>query len=77
MNRRCRRHQDGLLLSEQGAAIIALSASGRQKLKVWTDRGYAVSGAQVSHTLAWRPQGSDTEHAVCLANIVLTKRQGT
>jgi ATP-dependent DNA helicase RecQ len=27
----------------------------------------------VSYTLAWKPQDSETEYAVCLANIVLSK----
>ena len=67
-------YQDGYLLNGQGINIIALSASGKDKLKVWTDKDYEVTNAKVSYTLAWRPQGSETEYAVCLANIVLSKR---
>ena len=64
---------DGFLLNEQGVHIVALSAVGKGKLKEWTDKGYEVSSAKVSYTLAWRPQDSKTEYAVCLANIVLSK----
>jgi ATP-dependent DNA helicase RecQ len=67
-------YQDGYLLNEQGVNIIALSASGKDKLKVWIDKDYEVTNARVSYTLAWRPQDSETEYAVCLANIVLSKR---
>ena len=66
-------YQDGYLLNEQGINIIALSASGKNKLKEWTDKGYEVTSAKVSYTLAWKPQDSETEYAVCLANIVLSK----
>jgi len=64
-------YQDGYLLNDQRINIMALSASGKEKLKVWTDKGYEVTSAKVSYTLAWRPQDSETEYAVCLANIVL------
>ena len=64
---------DGYLLNEQSINIIALSASGKDKLKAWTDKGYEVTSAKVSYTLAWKPQDSDVEYAVCLANIVLSK----
>ncbi len=64
---------DGYLLNEQGINIVALSAVGKGKLKELTDKGYEVSSAKVSYTLAWRPQDSKTEYAVCLANIVLSK----
>ena len=67
-------YQDGFLLNDQRINIIALSASGKDKLKVWTDKGYEVTSAKVSYTVAWRPQDSETEYAVCLANIALTKR---
>jgi ATP-dependent DNA helicase RecQ len=66
-------YKDGYLLNDQDINIIALSASGKDKLKAWTDKGYEVTSAKVSYTLAWRPQDSETEYAVCLANIVLTK----
>ena len=67
-------YQDGFLLNDQGINIIALSALGKDKLKVWTDKGYEVTSAKVSYTLAWKPHDSETEYAVCLANIVLKKR---
>ena len=64
-------YKDGLLRNRQGINIAMLSASGREKLKAWTDKGYEVATATVSYTLAWRPQDSQTEYAVCLANMVL------
>ena len=66
-------YQDGYLLSEQGVNIAALSAQGKNKLKAWTDKGYVVTGARVSFTLAWKPMDSQVEYAVCLANITLDK----
>lgn len=68
-------YQDGYLLNGQGINIIALSASGKDKLKAWTDKVYEVTSAKVSYTLAWRPQDSETEYAVCLANVVLTRTE--
>jgi ATP-dependent DNA helicase RecQ len=67
------RYNDGYLLNEQGICVSALSVSGKEKVKAWTDKGYEVTGAKVSYTLAWKPQNSETEYAVCLANIVLSK----
>ena len=69
------RYQDGYLLNDQGVNIIALSASGKDKLKAWTDKGYEVTSAKVSYTLAWKPQDYETEYAVCLANVVLSKAE--
>ena len=66
-------YQDGYLLNDQNINIIALSASGKDKLKAWTDKGYEVTSAKVSYTLAWKPQDSETEYAVCLANVVMSK----
>ena len=68
-------YQDGYLLNNQGINIVALSALGKDKLKAWTDKGYKMTSAKVSYTLAWRPQDSETEYAVCLANIVLSKNE--
>ena len=67
------RYNDGYLLNEQGICVSALSVSGKEKVKAWTDKGYEVTSAKVSYTLAWKPQDSETEYAVCLANIVLSK----
>ena len=67
--------QDGYLLNGQGINVASLSASGKEKLKAWTDKGYKVTSAIVSYTLAWKPQESDVEYAVCLANIVLVKQK--
>ena len=66
-------YDNGYLLNEQGINVAALSASGKEKLKAWTDKGYTVTSARVSYTLAWRPVDSKTEYAVCLANVVLTR----
>ena len=66
-------YQNGFLLDGSGFRVAALSASGKDKLKAWTKKGYSVDDATVSYTLAWRPADSKEECAVCLANIVLTK----
>ena len=66
-------YRDGYLLNEQEVNVAVLSASGKDKLKAWTDKGYEVTSAKVSYTLAWKPQDSNIEYAVCLANIVLSK----
>ena len=66
-------YRDGYLLNNQGINIIALSTSGKDKLKAWIDKGYEVTSARVSYTLAWKPQDSETEYAVCLSNIVLSR----
>ena len=70
-------YQNGYLLNDQDINIAALSVSGKEKLKAWTDKGYEVTSAKVSYTLAWRPQDSETEYAVCLANVALTKIEDT
>ena len=67
------RYNDGYLLDEEGNNVAALSVSGRDKLKAWTDKGYEVTSAKVSYTLAWRPKDSNMEYAVCLANVFLSK----
>lgn len=67
-------YKEGYLLNEQGVNIAALSASGKKKLKTWTDKGYEVTGAKVSFTLAWKPINSQIEHAVCLSNVVLSRK---
>ena len=70
-------YHEGYLSNEQGINIAALSASGKEKLKVWTVKGYEVTSAKVSYTLAWRPRGYDKDYAVCLANIVLRRCAST
>ena len=44
-------------------------------LKAWTDKGYEVTSAKVSYILAWKPQDSNVEYDVCLANVILYKEQ--
>ena len=68
-------YNEGFLLNKQGINIAALSASGKEKLKAWTNKGYKVTGTKVSYTLAWRPENYETDYAVCLANIVLSKTE--
>ena len=68
-------YKDGYLLNEQQTNVAALSASGKDKLKAWTDKSYEVTNAKVSYTLAWKPQDSNNEYAVCLANVILYKEQ--
>lgn len=68
-------YNEGFLLNGQGINVAALSASGKEKLKAWTNKGYKVTGAKVSYTLAWRPENYETEYAVCLANIILFKTE--
>ena len=68
-------YHDGFILNQKGIAIAKLSAKGKDKLKKWTDKGYVVTSACVSYTLAWKPQGSNTVYAVCLANLVLSKAE--
>ncbi len=66
-------YKDGFLTDEHGYYIVALSNTGKEKLKTWFDMGYEVDSAKVSYILAWRPQDSKTDYAVCLANIILSK----
>ena len=67
-------YKDDYLYNQQGITVAALSAVGRDKIKAWTDKGYEVTSAKVSYTLAWRPKDAETEYAVCLANLVLSKK---
>jgi len=67
-------YQDCYLLSEQDIYIAELSSSGKNKLKAWTNKGYEVTNARVSYIVAWKPQDSKMEYAVCLANIILAKK---
>ncbi len=69
----CLHYQNGYLLNTQGVIIAALSAAGKEKLRPWIDKGYEVTEARVSFTLAWKPMNSQMEYAVCLANVVLSK----
>ena len=66
-------YKNDFLYNGQGLCVAALSNDGKAKLKLWMDKGYEVASAKVSYTLAWRPIGSETEYAVCLANIILSK----
>ena len=66
-------YKDGYLQNKNGVNVVSLSASGKEKLKSWTDNGYEITGVKVNYTLAWKPQGTKIEYAVCLANVVLEK----
>jgi ATP-dependent DNA helicase RecQ len=70
-------YKHGYLMNEQDINVAALSASGKDKLKAWTDKGYEVISVKVSYTLAWKPQDSNVEYAVCLANVVLSKNKNS
>ena len=70
-------YREGYLQNQQGINVAALSASGKEKLKTWQDKGYEVAEAKVSYILAWRPKEANNEHAICLANIILSKIQPT
>lgn len=67
------RYSQGMLTNVQGATVAALSVRGREKLKSWKDAGYAIRSAKVSYIVAWKPEDDDTEYAVCLANIMMSK----
>ena len=67
------KYKDGYLLNEQEINIISLSKRGKKILDSWIARGYEVTSAKVSYILAWKPQDSKMEYAVCLANVILTK----
>ena len=67
------KYKDDYLFNGQGISVVALSTSGKEKVTTWIDKGYEVTSAKVSYTLAWRPKESETEYAVCLANIILSK----
>ncbi len=66
-------YRDGYFMNLQGLSVVALSSSGKEKLKVWLDKGYEVSGGEVSFVLAWRPKEDKKDYAVCLAEVVLAK----
>ena len=67
-------YRNELLLNQQGEYVAALSAACIENLKGWKEKGYEVSHATVSYILAWRNKETKTEYAVCLANLVLTKK---
>ena len=69
------KYSDGYLKNEQDVNVASLSMSGKDKIKVWQDKGYEVVNVEVSYTLAWRPKDSDRDYAVCLANIILSKNK--
>ena len=69
-------YREGYLQNQQGINVAALSASGKEKLKAWQDKGYEVAEAKVSYILAWRPKEANNEHAICLANVILSKHKG-
>ncbi len=66
--------RDDHLQNVQGINVVALSSAGKEKLNAWRDKGYEVTNAEVSYILAWHPKDSITDYAVCLANIVLSKK---
>lgn len=63
-------YADGFLMS-RGERIGSLSNAMRERIKALESKGYAVTDAEVSFVIAWRPREEDREIAVCLANLVL------
>ena len=64
------------LMHEKGFPVLRIGSRlviPKEKLQVWLDKGYEVSGVEVSYVLAWRPKEADTDYAVCLANVVLKR----
>lgn len=68
-------YRNGYLVSQKGEYIANLSAAMKDKLKEFAEKGYAVTDAEVSYILAWRPREDPQEVAVCLANLILEKSQ--
>lgn len=67
-------YKNGYLLNKDGTYVASLSTAMREKMKQLEQSGYAVSEANVSYVLAWRPQEETEEVAVLLANIVLQNK---
>ena len=65
-------YADGYLIA-QGVRIGSLSNVMRERMREMEAKGYAVTGAEVSFVLAWRPREEEREIAVCLANLVLNR----
>lgn len=68
-------YTDGFLTLPNGDKIAKLSSGMCQRLTELENKGYAVSDAEVSYVLAWRPKEEKEEVAVCLANMILIKQQ--
>ena len=64
----------GYLISQKGDKVAYLSKAMRERIKEMEDKGYALTDAEVSYILAWRPREEPLETAVCLANIVLRRK---
>ena len=67
-------YRDGYLFDEQGGFIAQLSTSGKKKLESWQEKGYEITTAEISYILAWHPKDVTKEYAVCLSNIVLSRK---
>ena len=67
------KYHDGYLDSMQGKPIASLSKGKREELDELAKKGYAVTYAEVSYVLAWRPRDEKEEVAVCLANLQLER----
>lgn len=70
------RYSNGFLITENGAYIGKLSKSMAERVGDYESKRYAITDAEVSYILAWRPREEPQELAVCLANLVLTKVNG-
>ena len=67
-------YSNGFLISQRGDSIASLSKAMRERMEELQQKGYAVTSAQVSYIIAWRPREEPQEIAVCLANLILEKR---
>ncbi len=70
-------YTNGYLVSQHGEHIAYLSKAKRKQLDEWQQKGYTITKAEVSYTLAWRPREEPQEVAVCLANLILENNQTT
>ncbi len=70
------RYSNGFFITENGAYIGKLSKSMAERVGDYESKRYAITDAEVSYILAWRPREEPQELAVCLANLVLTKVNG-
>ena len=65
-----------ILFNTSAVPVAKLSQSMQQKIIEWQERGYMVKSASVRFIVAWKPkdaQKNEPEHAVLLADMVLSK----
>ncbi len=67
------RYSNGFLVTQQGDYIAKLSTNMMDRMKEYEGKGYAVTSAEVSFVIAWRPRDEHFEVAICLANLELKR----